>query len=564
MDIQKKHSLPGAVIIVSCFLLLAGACEKSDELEAGDRAKNVPLGFSASTTGAAVTATKASSVSGIDGFDANSYDFSMSITKDNGSTVFEGSDVLKATMAKAASGEASQWNWSFKIPSGTEVHPNAPVGQNLKIRACYPACATAGEFSQGIPFDFSGTSDTGTKTDILYASRSYSVPDIDPATVSLDFKHACSWIVVKVWKLNDGGAPVTLTGVSINNLAGGWIKNKGNIDRDSGYAMEGSTVGPIGEVRGSGEALSVKPTGSGNAITYEFLVPSFMDATVNDGNIVVSMMINGKQALFPLKREHLNTISIPGGAIQYGFRQGYKNTYEFVFNNTALDLRLLDWTSVDINQNCGEKVNVPTNFKELNFKGTFGSHPALLPDSISISFLSSGVHKYNSYLTSVEYGANGDYITPDSYQYKNTKGDVTFNDDRNVAKEEAFSYIQMTTDDISIEPIPWQDGTGRLVAKEICKKYNGGGNNDWRLPRAGELRCFFVYQILNGGFNEMKAFNFQNSNNYKLYWTGTEGSADKAWAMYYCNETGSIVRGPMISLEDKSTKCYVRCIRDMQ
>ena len=32
----------------------------------------------------------------------------------------------------------------------------------------------------------------------------------------------------------------------------------------------------------------------------------------------------------------------------------------------------------------------------------------------------------------------------------------------------------MTTKDVSIEPVPWEDEMGQLVAKELCRKYNGG------------------------------------------------------------------------------------------
>ena len=33
MDTQKKHNLSGTIILASCFLLLAGACDNSDRIE---------------------------------------------------------------------------------------------------------------------------------------------------------------------------------------------------------------------------------------------------------------------------------------------------------------------------------------------------------------------------------------------------------------------------------------------------------------------------------------------------------------------------------------------------
>ena len=99
MNTLKKHSLSGAILIASCFILLAGACENSDWIDTEGQTKNVLLGFNASTTNI-TTGTR--SIEAIEGFTGNSYTFGMSITKDNnwGSEIFPSSGDFMATMAR--------------------------------------------------------------------------------------------------------------------------------------------------------------------------------------------------------------------------------------------------------------------------------------------------------------------------------------------------------------------------------------------------------------------------------------------------------------------------------
>lgn len=58
MDTQKKHNLSGTIILVSCFLLLAGACDNSDRIETETQANGVLLNFNASTIDATTTETR--------------------------------------------------------------------------------------------------------------------------------------------------------------------------------------------------------------------------------------------------------------------------------------------------------------------------------------------------------------------------------------------------------------------------------------------------------------------------------------------------------------------------
>ena len=149
MDTQKKHNLSGTIILVSCFLLLAGACDNSDRIETETQANGVLLNFNASTIDATTTETR--SFVPIEGFAKNEYIFGMSVTKDNASRgeIFEGSRNLKATMSRP-SGDAP-WNWEFSNnASGTVVTPRGPEGKPLRVIAYYPAIAGTENFTDEI------------------------------------------------------------------------------------------------------------------------------------------------------------------------------------------------------------------------------------------------------------------------------------------------------------------------------------------------------------------------------------------------------------------------------
>lgn len=561
MDTRKKYSLSGAIIIVSCFLLLAGACEDIDRIEMETQTKNVLLDFNASTSNTVTAGTRSPDI--VDNFSKNSYNFGLSVTK-NGNPTIPGSDDMTAIMSRPGTG--SPWNWEFKDNAhNSPVTPRGPSGKPLKIKAYYydalsssngQIVATA--FTDGIPFDFTQT-DAPKQKEILYnTNTSYTIPSTgaDKVTIPLQFQHAYSWISIRVTKYVNKG-DFTLSGVSIDNLSGNWIKNKGKIDVETGLAMQGATVGPIGETRYP-ETLPISPE---FAITYDFLVPSFMDAGVKDESIAITLMINGHKEVFPLDRAHLNQ-----DGDKYGFRQGYYNTYNLEFNNSSLNMRLINWTSTTINGNFGATPSVPTNYSKINYYENIKPEgPFFWSDLKTGSFLSLGYHPYDSYLTTVSYGGNGEYVP--AQPNLTPQGSMVYDDDDNVlTKEGVYPCFEMTTEDISVEPVPWEDENGQLVAKEICRKYNGGGNHDWRLPRASELRTLFLALIYNSGRKAILALNFNEigGNWEKLYWTGTEVNENDAWAMYYYDQGDYRHRGPMISTQDKRTKLSVRCIRDVR
>lgn len=554
MDTQQKYSLSGAIITVSCFLLLAGACDNSDRLEMDTQAEveNVLLNFNASTTSTVTTGTRG--MNPIENFSKSSYVFGLSVTKNgSGSATFPGSDNMKATMTR----KNGRWDWAFTNNADNPVTPQGPTGKPLKIKAYYDDSSgngliTGDAFTHGIPFDLTQTNNP-VKTEILYNTDTlYTIPSSGAdGEISLKFQHAYSMIIIEVTKYIDKGA-YNLSGVSIENLSGGkWIKNKGRIDPATGLAMKGAEAGPIGEVK----ALEPLPlTSSGTFITYEFLVPSFMDAGVGDQTIAIVLVINGKREVFALQRAHLNQLDG-----KYGFRQGYKNKYKLEFNNSSLNLRLLDWISYEIGGEFGGSASAGVGYQTVDYVNYDKGNKAFWLSGLTkpLAWKGSDVeYPYDSYLTTVAYGGNGVYIPAKPKQVGNVE------DDENVAASEAIrTKFQFTKENVVGVVVPWADENGVLTAKDICRNYRGNNKKDWRLPRASELRAIFGY-LVNGSGNASVALwhlNFKQGDYDKLYWTGTEVDRDNAWAMSY-----SLGVGPQISPCNKRSKCYVRCIRDFK
>ena len=354
-----------------------------------------------------------------------------------------------------------------------------------------------------------------------------------------------------------------LNSVSLDNLGGSWIKNKGSIDPETGLAKDGAIAGPIGVTVDPAVALSTT-----EVRTYEFLVPSFMDTKVGDGEIVLVLNVNGINELFTLDKAYLNR-SDDGKS--FGFRQGYKNTYDLVYNNSALSLSIQNWSSEVINGDFGGNTGVPGagNYMWLDLASyywptaTKPGDPYAKPYPPKSAYLATGVHPFEGYLTTVDYGGNGAYVsvnTPSSSTLP--KDGLQITDDINVyTNEKVYPIIHITKYDISIVPVPWADENGQLVAKELCKKYNGGGFHNWRLPRASELRAVLVLVSANGGALSDLNFN-QDVNRNKLYWTGTEVNQSEVWGMYI-DYTGVVKTTTVVlSPYDKKMEASVRCVRD--
>ena len=244
MDINKKYTLPRAIILAVCPLLLAVACDNYDGPGPDTPAEEVPLNFNASIEKTGTTQSRTIITPTTD-FTGNSYSFGMSLTKsENGSEIFKGSSDMTATMERPNS--STQWNWYFTDNSdNATVTPAGPEGKALKVVAYYPPVlsATKDVYTDGIPFDFSSKTDLK-QTDLLYnTSTIYPfVPSGDPvATIPLNFRHAYTWIVLNITKYVDKGPEFTLSSVSLDNLGGSWIKNQGAIDPETGLNLASSS-----------------------------------------------------------------------------------------------------------------------------------------------------------------------------------------------------------------------------------------------------------------------------------------------------------------------------------
>lgn len=560
MDTNKKHTLPRAIILAACSLLLAGACDNYayDGVDSDTPAKEVPLNFNASIE--KTEATQSRTFAPTTDFTEDTYKFGMSITKsENGSKVFPGSPDMTATMKRA--GSSAPWKWSFiDNANNATVTPVGPEGKALKVVAYYPLVPanTKNVYTDGIPFDFSDKANLQ-QTDLLYnTNTNYPFdPSGDPvATIPLRFQHAYTWIVLNITKYVDKGPEFKLNSVSLDNLGGSWIKNKGTIDPATGLAKDGAIAGPIGVTVDPSVALSTT-----EVLTYEFLVPSFMEPEVGDGEILITLNVNGINELFILDRVYLNQDRIVGKGQSFGFRQGYKNTYDLVYNNSTLSLSIQNWSSEVISGGFGGDI-VPSggNPKWIDFKDSKNYWVSYLPKPI---YLDAGVHPYKNYLTTVAYGGNGAYV-PVNTASPPSADQLKITDDINVyTNEKVYPVIEITTNDISVAPVPWEDENGVLVAKELCRKYNGNGYRNWRLPRATELRAVLVLTAANGsGFYDLN-FN-KDENRNKPYWTATEVNENEAWSILY--DYQSLIKNTklVISPLDKKMAASVRCVRDSQ
>lgn len=569
MDTNNKYTYPRAIILAACSLLLAGACDNYDGSGSDTPGREVRLNFNASienTEGA-----QSRSITGITDFSGNSYAFGISVTKsENRSEIFKGSSDMTATMER--SGAAVPWNWSFLDNSNhSSVTPVGPEGKALKVVAYYPAVSSATKdvYTNGIPFDFSAKTDLK-QTDLLYNTSTiypFVPSDGSVATIPLNFRHAYTWIVLNITKYVNKGSEFKLSSVTLGNLGANWIKNKGAIDPETGLPKDGAVAGPIG--------ITIEPAvilSTTEVYTCEFLVPSFMDTKVGNGEITLILNINGINEIFSLDKIYLNQSD---DRKSFGFRQGYKNTYDLIFNNSALGLNIQGWSSEVINGEFGGDITPPGGqdykWMDLNDGGKLlwptGTYPGMAyPTEYpkKSGYLAANEHPYEAYLTTVAYGGNGSYVPVNAPDLsKMPKDGLTITDDINVyTTEKARQVLQMTKKDVSIAPVPWEDGNGLLLAKELCRKYNGGGFHNWRLPRASELRAVFVLATGNGTALSDLGFSLDDNRN-KPYWTGTEVNENEAWGLYIDNK-GTVKESTVVlsPYDKKTTSCSVRCVRD--
>ncbi|MCP9612467.1 DUF1566 domain-containing protein, partial [Coprobacter sp. LH1063] len=288
-------------------------------------------------------------------------------------------------------------------------------------------------------------------------------------------------------------------------------------------------------------------------------VPAFMSDTLKDETVVIALTVNGKKKIFSLRRNHLNHEQ-RGGKDYYGFAKGYINTYNVVYDNTAMRLILSDWNTVNRDGDFGIP---PTGVKGIRMNGA----EKMTNNSRWSDFPSTGyvtpAHLYESWLSTVALGNNGLYIDGLKKHTSKYPGWTEYAGDKNVYQDEPPSGdFFMTEQDVSTIPVPWEGADGALIAKELCRKYRGGGFTNWRLPRASEFRVIvasYSYYV-----NEIwEKLKFGSSLDTETFWMATEASPTTAWTAYA--STINYYPNRLVYLyarDKKTTLANVRCVRD--
>lgn len=90
-------------------------------------------------------------------------------------------------------------------------------------------------------------------------------------------------------------------------------------------------------------------------------------------------------------------------------------------------------------------------------------------------------------------------------------------------------------------------------AAQLCRNYNGGGNNDWYLPAEDEL-----YKIFDARYELSKALGTNSVKMVTRYWSSTEKRNDMAFYFVFYGG-GGMSTGD--TYDSKSSSYYVRAVR---
>lgn len=564
---MKRISLNSILTVpaVLGFCLLAVSCESNNLTGPDDKDGMVALNFTAAVGKPQVAETRKVSDGGmVEGTGFPNGHIGMFINKaPGGGEVFQGSQKMKVQVQLGGSALTYRSHDENQL-----LTPKAFSGRKIGIAAYYPWQNNAD--ADGVPFDFTGNMDEVPQQDLLYYGKSeYTVP-VTTNPGQLIFKHAYARIKVNVRKSEEKGVDEKLSSVSIDNLGGEWIKNKGKIDPATGMVKEGGNIGSIS----SYGFESTLATGSDHA--FEFLVPAFMGKNVNE-NVAFLLMINGKRVVFPLKKENLNH-EVREDGVYYGFAQGYTNTYNLVYDNSELKLLLIGWTSIENSQSLGEPAGGGSGGVLLSYPNVFNSgsstHWGGYPTDGSLrdpnNSTTRNYHLYETYLSTVALGNNGVYVdgnkaiaAPKLVDGRWSK----YNFDKNVYMDEPpYAQIYVTSHNLTREPVVWENENGGLIAKEICRRYRGGGHSNWRLPRASELRMLAARYV-----NEVDTYEaiMGRTEVTDVFWTATERDADHAWTVRFETKDNAIdpvnypTKKAILAYNNKkNTLAYIRCVRD--
>ena len=548
------------ILLAVLFSLLQNSCEDHNNEPGGPGSPGsmVAFGFAPLVEGVSGSATRA--VTPVTSFpkDGTESVFGMFVHKTTGSQgeLFQGSGDMKVAM-HWDNRVLPHWQNKFYGPNGQGLTAEGMTGKTVRVIAYYPYAGAAAT-RESVPFDFSMPNPS--QTDLLFNTRTEYTTGTGQVsggfeTIPLEFSHAYCWLVIHVRQYmdrqNGTGGTNKLSSVSVTNFSGSWIKNKGGVDPATGLVTDGSTAGPI--TFKTDATLSTSQDA-----TLEFLVPAFMDAGVKSGDIVFELTINGTPTIFPLSVDQLNA---DGG--KRGFQSGKKNTYNLLFNNSDLSVSLRSWNTVTLAEDFGtapayNKQGIKYTDLLLNVQSPgLGWYPRIQ----SLNPFPIHTDPYLDWLTTVDRGGNGGYVTKDNNTVQPLEWET---DDRNVATQEPVcSEFDMTMAEVGGKMVSWQNQYGVLEAKELCRQYRGGGFSDWRLPRASEFRMAVCWLAPKGGRDGL----LLNDKEGTPFWTATEGSETEAWTISTKWGGGSLGSWDApttrfrLNLSAKSGKAYVRCIR---
>lgn len=520
--------------------LLSVCCDKPADRDLPLPGDAVPLRFSASASLPGGTPGTRAVGDLITEFseDGTESRFGMSLMKSDGTTpLFTGSGHVRMCLRKTG----SKWESSLHTSDGAEslsamVHP----GARIRVLSWHPESWTLGE-DRTIAFDFSGDMETTAQKELLFVAPGDQLQTVDgEGKAALSFSHAWTHVVIRVRKAVADGTAVTIRGAGVNNQGGFWIRNKGRIDPSTGLRVpeegadaDAATAGAVGG--GRTETLSATEDK-----TYEFFVPPFMSRDVEGGSVALYLQTgasgSASRLVFPLGRTHLNSEGT-GDTTRYGFRQGYRNTYNLVYDNTAMSLSLTDWTSLHLDYSY-EIPAIQTAEMKHKTEGWTLNSTVYTHDTLSADLK----YMYNEWLGTVALRNNGNYIT------------VAAGATRPSRMENVASMLWVSKKDAVSLPVEWSVADGSLVARELCRTY---GDGKWRLPRASEFRMMLLEAKNNPG-------QLLGLSPDRPYWTGTESQADKAWLISYAvvSGTDNALRSWRFESTLKSQKAYVRCVRD--
>lgn len=549
---RNKAKMTGIITAISLTCLCLVACDREEPLgEKPDKPGSTELRFAAALAGNPSTKAigKPVFLEGTTFPMNNAYTFGMFITDEAGNGLPAGTENnMKTTLTRGAAAVSD--TWTHTTSAGAAISPKADPGQSVNITGYYPWIT--GATATAVPFDLTGG--MAGKQELLYISSPASpITMPDDGNIPLTFSHAYCWVKVKLSKLSDLNT-VKVKSVSIDNLHGNlsWIKDKGSINPKTGDVnSSGFTAGPLAVNCNPAEDVPLDGSLTDMPLEFDFLVPSFLSASVKDGEVVIRITTSDDKVLtFPLTKNNLN--GDDSDTSIRGFRKGWKNEYDIVYNNAAMILELSDWQSYPINGSLGAGTESYTPLRTDYKKGSGNDYFfGIRPFGVSATGGQNqdgnpNNHIFHTYLGEVANGNNGSYLIATV----DLEGSLSDGWKATGSQENVNPQLMLArTWGAGGAPVPWKDpATGVLVARQACASLREGGYKDWRLPRINEL------YVINQRLTDQGAGLDRN----REYWSGTESGVSSAWVL----TKGTTVSWLLPYPRAKTISLYVRCVRD--